>query len=281
VSGLLAGKVWLSNLQRELKPLAATLADIANDDGTSIYPSVGYVAWRLSCSERSVQAGLAQLRTAGILERVANQFGGRTLTTEYRLIEAKLPTREPWCSKRKGENPAPFLPSKTDRKGAFHDTKGCNLRQEMVKQAAPDPSLSVSETSCTPTAEPSAPGVCEASRSAEASVEAETKDVAFSMFWEKWPRRQARADARRAWRKIPMAEYPVVMTALEKWLTSDQWSRGVIPHPATWLNEKRWLDEDIPQFGGINGTYTASGKPNASDLALRNARALGLDGRLN
>ena len=146
--------------------------------------------------------------------------------------------------------------------------------------------VGIGEVSCashTPTAEPSAPGVREASPSAEASVEAETKDVAFSMFWEKWPRRQARADARRAWRKIPMAEYPVLMAGLEKWLRSDQWNRGVIPHPATWLNEKRWQDEDIPQFGGINGTYTAgpSGKPNASDLALRNARALGLDGRLN
>jgi hypothetical protein len=48
VSGLLAGKVWLSNLHRKLKPLAATLADIANEDGTSIYPSVEYVARRLS-----------------------------------------------------------------------------------------------------------------------------------------------------------------------------------------------------------------------------------------
>jgi hypothetical protein len=131
--------------------------------------------------------------------------------------------------------------------------------------------------------EPAAPGVCEVPPTAEACVEAETKDVAFSMFWEKWPRRQARADARRAWRKIPMAEYPALMAGLEKWLTSDQWNRRVIPHPATWLNEKRWQDEDIPQFGGINGTHTASssGKPNASDLALRNARALGLDERLN
>lgn len=147
MSGLLAGKVWLSDLARELKPLAATLADIANDDGTSIYPSVAYVAWRLSCSERSVQAGLAELREAGILERVANEFGGRTLTTEYRLIEAKLPKREPWQTTRKGENPAPFSPTRTRRKGAIRDAKGCNLRHKRVKQASPDSSLSVSETS--------------------------------------------------------------------------------------------------------------------------------------
>jgi len=44
------------------------------------------------------------------------------------------------------------------------------------------------------------------------------------------------------------------MAGLERWLVSDQWQRGVIPHPATWLNDKRWEDEDIPQFvGGVNG----------------------------
>ena len=46
-SGLLAGKVWQSNLHPDLKPLAAALADIGNDDGTSIYQSVEYMAWLL------------------------------------------------------------------------------------------------------------------------------------------------------------------------------------------------------------------------------------------
>ncbi|MGH9561986.1 MAG: helix-turn-helix domain-containing protein [Terracidiphilus sp.] len=67
MSGLLAGKVWLSNLRPQLKPLAATLADIANDDGTSIYPSVAYIAWRLGSSERSVQRGLSDLISLGAL----------------------------------------------------------------------------------------------------------------------------------------------------------------------------------------------------------------------
>jgi len=30
---------------------------------------------------------------------------------------------------------------------------------------------------------------------------------------------------------------------------TDQWKRGVIPHPATWLNGQRWEDE----LGPING----------------------------
>lgn len=95
MSGYLAGKVWHSALDADLKPLAATLADIANDDGTSIYPSIDFVAWRLSCSRASVDRGLKALRDAKILE-VVSQGGGRGKVTEYQLIEEKLPKRAPW-----------------------------------------------------------------------------------------------------------------------------------------------------------------------------------------
>ena len=111
------------------------------------------------------------------------------------------------------------------------------------------------------------------------SLELETKQSAFDVFWEKWPRKQAKAPARRAWGSVPICEYPAVMAGLDKFLTCEQWNRGIIPHPASWLNEKRWQDEDVPQFavkGNANGN-----KPTATDLARHNARALGLDGPVN
>jgi hypothetical protein len=85
-------------------------------------------------------------------------------------------------------------------------------------------------------------------------LDAETRGAAFDVFWEQWPRKQQKADALRAWMKIPISEYAEIAASLEKWRKSDQWTRGVIPHPATWLNQKRWQDEDIPQFvGGSDG----------------------------
>jgi hypothetical protein len=143
VSGLLAGKVWLSDLPRNLKPLAATLADIANDDGTSIYPSVEYVAWRLSSSHRAVRAGLSELRDSGVLELLSaarpdgSPAGGRTLMAEYRMIEAKLPRREPWRGKH--ENSACF----TKRKPAKNDAKACKKRRERVKKTAETANVSL------------------------------------------------------------------------------------------------------------------------------------------
>jgi hypothetical protein len=102
-------------------------------------------------------------------------------------------------------------------------------------------------------------------------LELETKEAAFGVFWETWPEKQAKAPALRAWMKVPMEEYGPIMAGLEKWKKSAQWQRKVIPHPATWLNGKRWQDEDIPQFG-----ENTNGKPTGTELAIQNARALGL-----
>jgi hypothetical protein len=89
-------------------------------------------------------------------------------------------------------------------------------------------------------------------------LEQESQEAAFQIFWEAWPRKQGKAAARKAWQEIPIPEYPAITAGLEKWRNSEQWCRGVIPHPATWLNAKRWQDEDIPQFGESNGKQPES-----------------------
>ena len=104
-------------------------------------------------------------------------------------------------------------------------------------------------------------------------LDVETRTAAFDLFWEKWPRKQQRAVALRSWLKIPIAEYAAITAGLGKWLKSEQWTRGVIPHPATWLNQKRWQDEDIPQFlGGNNGNAK---KLTGDALTAANLRAAG------
>src|SRR4051794_19402745 len=94
MSGFLAGKVWQSNLPPHLKPLAAALADVANDNGTSIFPTFGYTAWLLSCSKRRVSRGIASLVDMGILELVETTRYRRS--AEYRLRVEMLPLRAPW-----------------------------------------------------------------------------------------------------------------------------------------------------------------------------------------
>jgi hypothetical protein len=134
LSGLLAGKVWQSNLHPDLKPLAAALADIGNDDGTSIYPSVAYMSWLLGRSTRSVQGNLAKLRDLGVLVTVSDLKGGRYKTTEYRLIESALPFREKWA-----RNHAIGAGFRKTRKGAGCSKKPRSLQQERTNYSSPEP----------------------------------------------------------------------------------------------------------------------------------------------
>jgi hypothetical protein len=97
VSGLLAGKVWHSDLNSDLKPLAACLADEANDRGEGIYPSIAYVAWKLSTSERTVQRGMRKLREMKVIEQVGfRKMRARVWVPIYRLLVPNLPGRPPW-----------------------------------------------------------------------------------------------------------------------------------------------------------------------------------------
>lgn len=64
---------------------ALAYADHAHDDGTSIRPSVEYVARKTRQSERTVQRYLASMRNSGWLQTVRFARGGRGYATEYRI----------------------------------------------------------------------------------------------------------------------------------------------------------------------------------------------------
>ena len=108
--------------------LALALADHADDDGTSIYPSVKKLAAKTRQSERTVQYQLRRMEASGWLLRVGHGNGGRSQTTEYRISPLWL----------KGAEIAPIEKGANDDiKGATDDTKGCNLEQERVQPVAP------------------------------------------------------------------------------------------------------------------------------------------------
>jgi hypothetical protein len=103
MSGLLAGKVWHSGLTAVLKPLAACLADEANNQGQNIFPSIGYLAWKLGISPRSVQRRMAELRQLNVICEVSKKQFGRIFVPNYRLDVSKLPQRKPWSETRHGD----------------------------------------------------------------------------------------------------------------------------------------------------------------------------------
>ena len=75
----------------------------------------------------------------------------------------------------------------------------------------------------------------------------------FEKFWAAYPRRVAKLAAKKAWDRIKpnsdLAES--IVKAVEAQKSGDQWRRGYIPNPATWLNQGRWQDEtDSMESGG-------------------------------
>lgn len=77
-------------------------------------------------------------------------------------------------------------------------------------------------------------------------LEKETPLTTFADFWASYPRKQGKLDAQRAWKKITPSEHTHVMSGLERWKKTEQWTKDggkFAPHPATFLNRRRWEDE--------------------------------------
>ncbi len=84
--------------------------------------------------------------------------------------------------------------------------------------------------------------------SSESIKEEPLKNNNFDTFYLAYPRHIAKQSALKAWNKLkptqPLLE--TILSAIEKQKRSPQWTKDdgqYIPHPATWLNQKRWEDE--------------------------------------
>jgi hypothetical protein len=61
-------------------------------------------------------------------------------------------------------------------------------------------------------------------------------------FWSAYPNKVKKIDALRAWQNaIKTHEPQTIIDGLNNFVFSDD--PKFIPHPSTWLNQQRWLDE--------------------------------------
>lgn len=75
------------------------------------------------------------------------------------------------------------------------------------------------------------------------------RDELFERFWNAYPKKKAKVDARNAWNRLaPDMDLCWKMSAaLTQQKQSEDWKREAgrfIPYPATWLNQRRWEDAD-------------------------------------
>jgi hypothetical protein len=70
----------------------------------------------------------------------------------------------------------------------------------------------------------------------------------FDQFWTVFPKKVAKADARKAWLQTKDVRPPVseVIQAIKNACKQESWMKSggaFIPYPATWLRGERWEDE--------------------------------------
>jgi hypothetical protein len=80
------------------------------------------------------------------------------------------------------------------------------------------------------------------------SANANEQDRLFDKFWSVYPRHEGKQNARKAFEKLKVDEtlLETLINAIVKQKQSAQWSDPqYVPHPATWLNGRRWEDEPV------------------------------------
>lgn len=111
----------------------------------------------------------------------------------------------------------------------------------------------------------------------------------FETFYANFPRHEARADARKAWRQTARVRPPldVLLAAIARQRVEHDWCRErrrFIPLPATWLRAERWADEfDVPESvlpsapqvarggGGVDGALSSAAAAAWAEVRATNA----------
>jgi len=77
------------------------------------------------------------------------------------------------------------------------------------------------------------------------------KNNRFDEWYAEYPRKDARGSAEKAWNKIKSEEIDEIVQKTKCYATlvkEKSTERQFIPLPASWLNSKRWMDEELKDF---------------------------------
>lgn len=69
----------------------------------------------------------------------------------------------------------------------------------------------------------------------------------FDEFWQTYPRKVGKPDASKAWMRV-VPDRAAIIQGLDAWKKSSEWLKDggrFIPHPSTFLNQRRWEDKPL------------------------------------
>lgn len=97
-------------------------------------------------------------------------------------------------------------------------------------------------------------------------------ETQFNEFYSKYPRKVKKQDVKKWFQKNkPSSElFSSMMSSLEQFRGSKDWLKDngqYIPYPSTWLNQKRWEDEEIQESKPMSALQRAWNKEAGNDQA--------------
>lgn len=197
------------------------------------FPSKSTLVKLTGLSVRAIRQNMAELEKAGLI-RVAYQYDGqRRQQSNMYWLNAPFIGTETGCSQGAADAPGD---ARNARGGAADAPPGV---QEMhggrVQQMHPNLLIDKPLKSNPPSAIAS-----------DARESASKETDSFDKFWEAYPRKVAKPDARKAWKQTAKDRPPIdaLVSHLRDRVKSDpQWrDPKFIPHPATFLRSQRWDD---------------------------------------
>lgn len=186
------------------------IADFSDDDGKA-YPAVAKLATKCRMSKRNAQDRLRELADSGELTVLKNQGPPPKFPNLFRINLNRLGVQ-------------PTAPVQHAAPVQFDVNRGAAHCAPGVQPTAPKPSSKHQEPPRDDRAE------------------------LFEVFWLAYPSKVGKDAARKAFHKRKPCESLLseMLAAIEVQKRSDKWTKDggqYIPHPTTWLNQGRWMDE--------------------------------------
>lgn len=190
---------------RTLTVLGALCSFRQGSDDISIVAGRDKIAERCRLHQSVISSATTELEKLGWVEKVGR--GGRSVKTTYRLTTPK--TVADSATVTQPETVTDYV-SKTVADSATRLYRTEVYTDICVKKPSADPDY-------------------------------------FADFWKQYPKKVAKPLAMKAWRKIkPTGQLLAdLMAGLQRMNVSADWLKSggqFIPHPATWLNDRRWED---------------------------------------
>lgn len=198
---------------------------------------------------RETDAGQYQLRDA--LEMTGSESESAERMRRYRERRAELPEA----------SQSRVQPLPCNHTGAQNDGEASQSNVEIETEKKTDTETE-KETETETESKKKAPAGAKRGRKTAPAETVETEntpdyELFFTEFWKAYPNKKAKQAAAKAWKRLKpdQALFDVIMQALDTAKRSDQWSRDggrYIPHPATWINGRRWEDQDAEVTAGTS-----------------------------